>query len=77
MATVNYSVPEEVKQRFNATFGDRNKSRIVAALMTRAVEEEERRVRRAVAMAELFARRAERGPISDEAFRAAREKGRP
>ena len=43
MATVNFSVPEDVKDAFNATFVGRNKSAIVADLLREAVEREKRR----------------------------------
>jgi hypothetical protein len=43
MATVNFSVPEDVKDAFNATFEGRNKSAIVAELLREAVEREKRR----------------------------------
>ena len=39
MATVNFSVPEEVKQQFNRAFAGENKSSVVARLMMQAVEE--------------------------------------
>ena len=42
MATVNFSVPEDVKTAFNETFKGRNKSAVIAELMREAVE----RVRR-------------------------------
>lgn len=71
MVTVNYSVPEEVKQAFNETF--REKSAIIADLMEQAVENERRKERHAEAMNALLAKRQDR-PIVDEAsFRAARE----
>ncbi len=43
MATMNFSIPEDVKKRFNELFCDRNKSEIVTNLMRRAIEDEERR----------------------------------
>jgi len=33
VATVNFSVPDEVKEAFNQTFEGQNKSAIIAALM--------------------------------------------
>jgi len=39
MATVNFSVPDEVKAEFDQAFGDQNKSSIIAELMRRAVRE--------------------------------------
>ena len=37
MATVNFSVPEDVKAAFNETFRGQNKSTIIAELMREAV----------------------------------------
>jgi predicted transcriptional regulator len=51
MGTMNFSIPDDVKDRFNALFEGQNKSAVVARLMVRAVEEEEcaRRLRRTAA----------------------------
>lgn len=46
MATVNFSVPESVKNRFNKVFANQNKSRLIANLMVKAIEEQERKQRR-------------------------------
>jgi hypothetical protein len=73
MATVNFSVPEEVKEAFNKAFAGRNKSAIIAELMMRAVEEAQTRKKRAKAIGRLLALRAETPPITKEQFRAARE----
>ena len=43
MATVNFSIPEQVKQAFNAAFAGQNKSAIVAELMREAIEREDRK----------------------------------
>jgi hypothetical protein len=64
VATVNYSVPDEVKRAFNEMFAGRNKSAIIAELMAQAVEEERRKARRARAMEKLLARRSERPAMS-------------
>ncbi len=77
MATVNFSVPEEVKQAFNETFKDRNKSAVIAELMREAVERARRRQRQSEAIARILALRAQTEPVSPEAIRAAREEGRP
>lgn len=73
MATVNFSVPEEVKEAFNKTFAGKNKSAIIAELMRRAVEEEKVRKKRAKAIDHLLALRAKTPPITKEQFEAARE----
>jgi hypothetical protein len=77
MATVNFSVPDEVKEKFNRVFKGRNKSQIIAELMVRAVEEEAILKKRAKAIESILSRRGRRPPISITAFRKAREEGRP
>jgi len=77
MATVNFSVPEEIKQAFNDTFKDSNKSAIIAELMREAVERAKRQQRSREAIARILERRRHAPTITDEAFRAAREEGRP
>jgi hypothetical protein len=72
MATVNFSVPEEVKDAFNQAFEGQNKSAIIAELMRQAVEEAERRRSRAAAIARLAARRSKRPSADDDAIRKAR-----
>ncbi len=73
MATVNFSIPDKVKQVFNAAFADRNKSAIIAELMLRAVEEQRVREARAKAIDRLLARRSSKPVVSGAAIRAARE----
>lgn len=53
MATVNYSVPEAVKKAFDKAFKGKNKSAVIAEMMRRAVEEQERQKRTAEAIARL------------------------
>jgi hypothetical protein len=73
MATMNFSIPDEVKDRFNEVFEGENKSAIVARLMVRAIEEEVR-TRRSESFVE-WARqiRGRSRPVSDEEIRRARE----
>jgi metal-responsive CopG/Arc/MetJ family transcriptional regulator len=77
MATVNFSVPEDVKDRFNKAFEGQNKSQIIAQLMERAVEEQAMKKRRSKAIEALSNRRAQRPPASASRIRKAREIGRP
>lgn len=77
MATVNFSVPEDVKQAFNEAFQDQNKSAIIADLMREAVERAQRRQRQSAAIDRILELRAQTAPVSSEAIRAAREEGRP
>lgn len=77
MATVNFSVPDEVKEAFNATFAGTNKSAIIAELMQEAVEREHRRRESMAASARIRSRYSDAIPRSDEQLRDARERGRP
>jgi hypothetical protein len=77
MATVNFSVPDEVKDRFNRAFAGQNKSQIIAALMLRAVEEQALKKRRTKAIDSLLRRRRSRPTASAAQVRKAREEGRP
>ena len=77
MATVNFSVPDDVKERFNKAFAGQNKSQIIAQLMVRAVQEQAHRKRRAKAIEALMSRRARRPSASTRTIRKAREAGRP
>ncbi len=77
MATMNFSVPVEVKRKFNRAFAGKNKSRVIADLMERAVDEQEARKRRSEAIDALLARRCRKRPVSAKQVRWAREVGRP
>ena len=77
MATVNFSVPDKVKEAFNETFAGENKSAVIASLMQRAVEERARERRREAAIDALLALRAEQRPASDEEIARARRSVRP
>lgn len=71
MATVNYSVPEEIKKKFNEVFADQNKSHLIAELMKQAIEEHERQKRRSLAIDALLKLRAKQKPISKKAIKKA------
>lgn len=77
MATVNFSVPEEVKEAFNDAFAGQNKSAIIADLMREAVERAHKRQVSQEAWQRILARRQQAPGATDAQIRAAREKGRP
>lgn len=77
MSTVNFSVPEEIKNAFNEAFLGQNKSAIIASLMREAVEREQRRRLSQDACQRILERRKHAPTISEEEFHAARETGRP
>lgn len=77
MSTINFSVPEDVKQAFNEVFQGCNKSAIIADLMREAVERAESKQRQHEAIARILKRRKRAPAIIEEQLRAAREDGRP
>lgn len=76
MSTVNFSVPEDVKQSFNETFQGQNKSAIIAGLMREAVERAESKQRQQKAIARILKRRKHAPQVSDKDIQASREAGR-
>ena len=76
MATVNFSVPEEVKQSFNQTFAGQDRSTIITGLMRRAVEEATRKKRRQEAFRQLTEARSERPALPDDELYRLRNEGR-
>ncbi|MDE1961049.1 MAG: hypothetical protein KGI64_09350 [Xanthomonadaceae bacterium] len=73
MATVNFSIPEDVKEAFNDTFEGRNKSAIVADLLREAVEREKRRQAHVAACDNILANWNKRPHVAAGAIRRARE----
>ena len=76
MATVNFSVPDDVRDAFNEAFKDRNKSAIIADLMREAVDRFRQRRRSHEAIRRILDRRRDRQPLSDDDIRSARRAGR-
>jgi hypothetical protein len=77
MATVNFSVPSDVKDAFDKAFRRQNKSAVLTDLMRQAVEERRRRQRRAKVVEQLLALRKRTRRVNDKAIQAARRRGRP
>jgi predicted transcriptional regulator len=77
MATVNFSVPDDVKQAFQEAFANENRSAVVARLMQQAVEDKKRQQRRAAAIDALLDLRRQQCPVSDKAIARARQADRP
>lgn len=73
MATVNFSVPEDVKTAFNTAYQGQNKSAVIAELMWEAVERAARKQRQHEAIANILARRAITEPVTETEIQAARE----
>jgi len=77
MATVNFSVPEDIKNAFNMVFEGQNKSAVIAELMREAVERVQSQQRSKEAYQRILERRQHAPRITEEQLRAAREEGRP
>ena len=77
MATVNFSVPDDVKEAFNKAFKGENKSAILTRLMRNAVEERKRQKRRMTAINAILRLRSTSSPVTDEEIYKARKIGRP
>ena len=73
MATVNFSIPDEVKKEFNHYFAKENKSAILTGLMQQAIAERKKQLQRAKAIDAILALRRHSPAVSDEEIRAARE----
>lgn len=64
MATVNFSVPEQVKQEFNQLFATENKSAILTQLMQQAIENRKQQQRRSIAVEKILQLRNTQTPVS-------------
>lgn len=76
MATMNFSVPDKVKEAFNRVFKGQNKSAIITDLMRKAVEEAKMQKRREEIFRTLTARRGKRPAVTDEEIRSIRKENR-
>ena len=77
MATMNFSVPEDVKKQFDRAFAGKNKSAVLTQLMQQAIEEQKREKRRKRAIDQLLALREQAPRVTGEDIRMARTQGRP
>lgn len=81
MGTMNFSIPDDVKDAFDAAFKDDNKNAIVADLLRMAVEEKRSAAKNDddldALIEELLRQRAEDPPMSDDEIRRIRHEGRP
>jgi hypothetical protein len=73
MATVNYSVPDDVKELFNNAFAGANRSAVISELMRQAAEHELCLQRRREAVDALLAESGNAPQVSRESVIAARE----
>jgi len=76
MATVNYSIPDEVKELFNAAFAGANRSAVISELMRQAAEHELSLKHRREAVDALLAECSKAPQVSQESVIAARDEVR-
>ena len=81
MGTMNFSIPDDVKEAFSVEFEGQNKSAIVADMLRKAIEERRARARNDAQFdalfEELLRQRAEDAPMTDDEIHGARQVGRP
>jgi hypothetical protein len=73
MGTMNFSIPDDVKEAFNKAFEGENKSAVVTRLMMRAIDEETRRRRSHGYVERLRKIRAQSRIAGQDEIRRARE----
>lgn len=66
MATMNFSIPDDVKERFNQTFANANKSAVVTRLLEEAIERTERKRQSDEAVQRILAIRKTATPCTTE-----------
>ena len=77
MATMNFSVPEDVKQAFNEAFQGQNKSAVLTQMLRRAIAQAQEQRQREAAARRILGRRAAAPARSAVQLSAARGSGRP
>lgn len=73
MPIMSFSIPDDVKDRFDVAFAGQNKSAVVVRLMVRAIEEEEGTRRSDGFVERLRQIRARSRPVTDDDIKRARE----
>ena len=77
MATINFSVPADVKQAFNDAFQGQNKSAVLTQMMRAAIARAEEQRSREAAARRILSRRVRARQRSPQALAKARTSGRP
>jgi hypothetical protein len=77
MATMNFSIPDDIKESFNQTFARQNKSAIVTRLLQEAVARAHRKQQSEAVIDRIVARLDQRTATTERKIRKAREEGRP
>ena len=72
MATVNFSIPEKVKEEFNHFYANENKSGVLTRLIQQAIDDKKKLLQRKQAMAAILEIRKELKPLKKGELEAAR-----
>ena len=73
MATMNFSIPDNVKESFNQTFAHENKSAIVTRLLQEAVAQARRKAQNDAAFMRILARRQQAPQVSTDSILQTRD----
>ena len=76
MSTVTFSISDDLKEVFNATFEGQNKSAVIAELMREAIDRAQRQQRHRDAVERIVSRRASAPAVTESQFNAARREPR-
>jgi hypothetical protein len=77
MATISFTVPDDVKEAFDKTLADHDKDAIIADLMRRAVRDHQLQKRREYLFRQLTSDRSRRPTLSTAELQKVRGAGRP
>jgi len=77
MSAVHFTVPDELKNAFNATFAEQDKNTMITDLMREAVERAKYRKQRHEAIRRILDRRSRALVRSESEIAAVRREGRP
>lgn len=66
MSTMNFSVPERVKEEFNKYYAGENKSAVLTRMLEEAIEAKKKKEQRAQALDAILEFRKQTKPISTE-----------
>lgn len=73
MGTMNFSIPDDIKDDFNRTFAHENKSAVVAKLLQQAVAQARRKAQSDAAFMRILAGRQQAPQVSTDAILQTRD----
>lgn len=73
MSTMNFSIPERVKEEFNKYYAGENKSAVITRLMEEAIDAKKKQEQRAKAMDAILEFRKTSPYVSDEEIHRIRQ----